>query len=214
MAAAPKKVVVDWERVESDYRAGLLSVREIAATHGISHTYINRRVKEKNWTRDLSARIQAKAESIVSSAVVSNDVSTDRLETDAAIVSANAEVIARVRLNHRKDIVRFRNVALALLDELEVQTGNRELFDELGELLRSPDEKGIDKINDIYNKVISGAGRIDGVKKLAETLKILIGLEREAYGLVENVGKDDAADNLATALEAARKRRRDALAQA
>ena len=206
MAAAPKKVVVDWERVESDYRAGLLSVREIAATHSISHTAIQKKAKTLNWERDLSARIRAKADAEVARREVATEVATNRVATDAAIISANAEVIVQVRLNHRKDITRFRSVALALLDELEEQTGNRELFSELGELLRSPDEKGIDKINDIYHKVISGAGRIDGVKKLAETLKILIGLEREAYGLVENVGKDDAANNLATALELARKR--------
>lgn len=210
--AAPKKAVVDWERVESDYRAGLLSVREIAATHGISHTAIQKKAKSLDWVRDLSARIQAKAEAEVARREVATEVATSRVATDAAIISANAEVIVQVRLNHRKDIVRFRNVALALLDELEVQTGNRGLFDQLGEMLRSPDDKGMDKLNDLYMKVVNGASRIDGVKKLAETLKILIGLEREAYGLVENVGKDDAADNLAAALEAARKRRRDALA--
>ena len=211
-AASAKKAVVDWERVESDYRAGLLSVREIAATHGISHTAIQKKAKSLDWVRDLSARIQAKADAEVARREVATEVATNRVATDAAIISANAEVIVQVRLNHRKDIVRFRAVALALLDELEVQTGNRDLFEELGELLRSPDEKGIDKVNDIYRKVISGSMRIDGVKKLAETLKILIGLEREAYGLVDTVGKDDAADNLASALEAARKRRRDALA--
>lgn len=211
-APSAEIATVDWERVESDYRAGILSLREIAAVHGTSHMAISRRAKKDGWTQDLTAKIQAKADELVTRQGVTATVTADRAVTDRQIVDDNAQVIATVRLNHRKDIVRFRNVALALLDELEVQTGNRDLFDELGELLRSPDEKGIDKINDIYHKVISGAVRIDGVKKLAETLKILIGLEREAYGLVDTAGKDGAADNLATALEAARKRRRDALA--
>jgi hypothetical protein len=32
--AQPKKAAPDWERIEADYRAGLLSVREIAAASG------------------------------------------------------------------------------------------------------------------------------------------------------------------------------------
>lgn len=207
MSKSPeKKPAVDWERVESDYRAGLLSVREIAAAHGISHTYINTRAKKFGWTRDLSKRIQDKAESLVSKAVVSNVVSTEKLETDAAIVAANAEVIANVRLNHRKDISKFRALALSLLTELESQTSEPGLFEDLGVILRQEDEKGQDKRNDIYLKVISSAGRIDSTKKLAETLKILIGLEREAYGLVDAPAKNEAAENLANALEQARKR--------
>lgn len=51
ISAESKKAAIDWERVESDYRAGLLSVREIASAHGISHTYINRRSKELGWIR-------------------------------------------------------------------------------------------------------------------------------------------------------------------
>jgi hypothetical protein len=33
----------DWERIELDYRAGLLSIREIAESQGISHTAIKTR---------------------------------------------------------------------------------------------------------------------------------------------------------------------------
>lgn len=181
--AQPKKAAPDWERIEADYRAGVLSVREIAAAHQISHTYINTRAKKFGWVRDLSKRIQDKAEALVSTATVSSGVSTETALSDKAIVEANAEVIAGIRLAHRKDISRSRSLAMALLGELEAQTGNIELFEQLGEMLRNPDDKGIDRLNDLYQKVISTPGRIDGMKKLAETLKNLIGLEREAYGL-------------------------------
>jgi hypothetical protein len=50
--AQPKKAAPDWERIEADYRAGLLSVREIAAAHGVSHTAIQKRAK----SRKLGAR--------------------------------------------------------------------------------------------------------------------------------------------------------------
>jgi hypothetical protein len=68
---------------------------------------------------------------------------------------------------------------------LRPETDNLALFQELGEILRSEDDKGSDKRNDLYQKVISGAGRVDSMKKLADTLKTLIGLEREAYGMTD-----------------------------
>lgn len=197
--AQNKKPAPDWERIEADYRAGLLSVREIAAAQGISHVAIAKRAKRDGWTRDLSKRIQDKAEQLVTTRTVTTSVTTEQAVTDRAIVEANAEVIAGIRLAHRKDISRSRTLAMALLGELEQQTGNLELFEQLGEMLRSPDDKGIDRLNDLYQKVISTPGRIDGMKKLAETLKNLIGLEREAYGL--KIGEDGGGEDVPTSLD-------------
>jgi hypothetical protein len=182
------KKEIDWERVELDYRAGVLSVREIAAAHGVSHTAIGKRAGKEGWTRDLEARIRAKADALVAKREVAKEVATEKAETERQLVDANAEVIANVRLTHRVDIRRFRELALSLMREIEAETGGIELFEELGELLRSEDKAGQDKRNDLYRKVISSGGRIDSMKKLAETLKILIGLEREAYGLA-NAGE-------------------------
>jgi hypothetical protein len=184
--AQEKKAAPDWERIEADYRAGLLSVREIAAAHGVSHTAIQKRAnKEPKWERDLGKRVQAKADALVAKREVASQVATEKAATDAAIVDANAQVIANIRLAHRSDIARSRKLAMSLLEELEIETGDLDLFRELGEILRSDDDKGQDRRNDLYNKVISSAGRIDSMKKLSETMKTLVGLEREAYGLVE-----------------------------
>jgi DNA-binding Lrp family transcriptional regulator len=193
--AEESKRQTDWERVEYDYRAGLLSVREIADSQGISHTAVSKRAKKEGWERDLTARIKAKAEALVSKAEVSKEVANQRLETERVIVESNALAIANIRLAHRKDISRARNVSLDLLAELEHETANPELFEELGELLRSEDDKAQDKRNDIYRRVISSAGRIDSMKKLADTLKTLIGLEREAYGLANAADGDSPGSN-------------------
>ncbi|NII73921.1 hypothetical protein FHW84_002494 [Dyella sp. SG562] len=181
------KKPTDWERIESDYRAGLLSVREIAATHGISHTAINKRARTDGWDRDLSAKIKAKADALVSKREVSSQVSTERSETDRSIIEANAEVIANVRLAHRKDIGRARVLAMALLEELEGQTSNRELMEELGELLSgSKEQDGLsDKMMAIYHAVTSLPGRTKTMKDLGDTLHKLITLEREAYSIAD-----------------------------
>ena len=180
MATTP---TIDWELIERDYRAGVLSVREIAASQGITHGAINKRAKRDGWERDLKAKIKAKADALVSKREVSKLVSAESVATERSIVEANATVIADVRMAHRSDIRRTRNLALEMLRELEATTANVDLFEELGEILRSEDDKGADKRNDLYNKVISSAQRIDSLKKLSETLKTLIGLEREAFNI-------------------------------
>jgi len=182
---------IDWERIEPDWRAGLKSVLQIAADYEsdtsqkVSHTAINKHFRKLGVPRDLKAKVQAKADAMVSAAEVSGKVSTETTATDAKIIDANATIIANVQLSQRKDIGRSRRLALSLMEELEAETGNIELFHELGELLRSADDKGQDKRNDLYQKVISSAGRIDSMKKLAETMRVLISLEREAFGIDE-----------------------------
>lgn len=182
----------DWERIEYDYRAGVLSIREIASQHGITHGAVNKRAKKEGWERDLKAKIKAKAEALVSKRAVSTEVSTKRADTERQVVESNAEAIANVRMAHRGDISRSRRLANKLLDELEALTDNRELYDELGELLRQPDDRGMDRMNDIYHKVISLPGRTKAMKELAETMKTLISLERQAYDLDSKLGGSDS----------------------
>lgn len=173
----------DWEAIERDYRAGILSIREIASTQGITHGAINKRAKRDGWERDLKAKIQAKADALVSKRMVSKEVSKERADTERQIIEVNAEVIANIRMAHRGDISRGRRLTNKLLDELEGLTDNRDLFEELGELMRSEDSNGADKRNDLYQKIIDLPGRSKAMKEMAETLKTLITLERQAYSL-------------------------------
>jgi hypothetical protein len=191
MSAERKQI--DWERIESDYRVGLWSLREIAASHGnVTEGAIRKRAKRDGWVRDLGEKVKSRADDMVRKDEVRSEYAAKASEKE--IVEANATRIAQVRIEHRKDISRFRKLALDLLAELEAETGNLDLFEELGDFLRADDDKAQDKRNELYRKVISGAGRIDSAKKLAETLKTLIGLEREAYGIgTDNGSNEDVA---------------------
>jgi hypothetical protein len=182
--AQQKKAAPDWERIEADYRAGLLSVREIASAHGVSHTAIQKRAnKEPKWERDLAKRIQAKADALVAKQEVASQVAMERAATDAVIVEANAQVIAGIRLAHRSDIAKSRTLVMTLLAELQHQTEHRDLYEKLGELMMSPDDNGRDKLYEAYTKAMALGGRTSTMKALSDSLKTLIALEREAYGL-------------------------------
>lgn len=196
---APSTKAVDWERIELDYRAGAMSLREIAANHpGTNHVAIARRAKTEGWTRDLSERIKAKAEDLVTRAAVTADVTANRAVTEKQVVEANAQDQASVRLSHRKDIQRKRAIVASLMDEMEAQVGpeNAALLAGLGEVMRSPDENGQDKLNDLYRKIISLPERAKTAKTLAETLRIAVDMERQAFGM-DAKGADGATPGAA-----------------
>ncbi|WP_338571535.1 hypothetical protein V6L78_26820 [Pseudomonas canadensis] len=183
------KQPADWERIEQLYRAGVLSLREIAiACPGPNHVAIARRAKKFGWVQDLSAKIKAKANDLVTRQAVTADVTAERAVSDKAVIEINAQAIASIRMAHRGDIARGRRLTNKLLDELEGLTDNRELFDQLGELMRDPDDNGLDKRNDLYGKVISLPGRSKTMKEMADTLKTLVSLERQAFNLDEAEG--------------------------
>lgn len=193
----------DWEAIESAYRAGLMSIREIASQHGITHGAINKRAKRDGWERDLKAKIKAKADALVSKREVSKQVSTETATNERILIEANAEVIANVRMEHRGDIRRARNIASSLFGELEAQCADVGALEQLGDLMLSPDDKGQDKLSEIYHKVISMPGRVKSMKDLSDTLKTLIGLERQAYDIDGPTGDEstkklsDLMDDLA-----------------
>ncbi len=188
----------DWERIELDYRAGIKSLREIADGSGVSHVTISKRAKKAGWTRDLSQKIQAKADELVNKATVNKDVNTANAVSERATIDGNAQAVADVKLAHRRDIHRSRRLANALLDELEKHTDptTLELLNELGELLRSPDDAGQDKLNDLYRRIISLPERAKTAKTLAETLRITVDMERQAFGM-DAKGADGAAPGTA-----------------
>ncbi len=187
--AAPKRPAADWERIETLYRAGAASVREIAAEAGVSHTAINNRAKREEWGRDLQAKIRAKADAKVSKAMVSTEVSTETKLTEAVVVEVEAQVQARIRLTHRTDVAKGRTLAMKLLAELEHQTENVDLYDDLFDLVHetTPDEDSgrdrLTKLRQAYERALSLSGRTKTMKDLADTLRVLIALEREAFGL-------------------------------
>ena len=178
------KATPDWEKIEADYRAGVLSLREIADKHqDVNHVSISRMAKKRGWDRDLSAKIKTKADALVTRQGVTDDVTAKSTVSERQLIEANAQVIADVRMSHRGDIRRARSLTMTLLSELEATTIDHCLFMELGELLRDEDERGQDKRNDLYQKVIGMSSRVSSMKSLAEALKTLVGLEREAYGM-------------------------------
>jgi len=188
--------VIDWESVEIQYRAGIRSLKDIGREFDVSDAAIVKRAKRDGWTRDLKAKIHAKAESKVSESLVSAEVSAQTRVREREVIDANAAAIADVRLAHRRDIQRTRGITMRLLEELEYQTGAENVFllASLGDMMRSPDEYGRDKLNDLYRAIVSLPGRAKTMKDLAASLVSLIDKEREAFSIgAKTPNGDDGA---------------------
>ena len=193
--SAPKKI--DYERIEPAWRAGVLSPPQIASEYtaqtGVSVSYVSivKHFKKLGVTRDLTAKVRAKAESMVMEAMVTGKVSVITNATDAKIINDAATMQANIILAHRKDIPIARELVTKMFKELELQTDGIELLRELSEIMRS--EAAQDRRNDLYNKVIDLQGRASTLKTLADSLKTLVALEREAFNI--DAGKEDPKSN-------------------
>lgn len=177
------KRIVDWDGIHPNYRAGIRSLRDIGEEFDVSDAAIIKHARNHGWTRDLKGKIKAKADAKVCAAMVSDEVSALTKITESITIDVESTVQARIRLSQRKDVGRARTLAMRLLDELESQTNQVPELDQLGDLMVKPDSKGIDKLNELYQKIISLPSRTKTMKDLADTLSTLVRLEREAYGL-------------------------------
>ncbi|HDR2753174.1 TPA: hypothetical protein QCJ76_001742 [Enterobacter asburiae] len=186
----------DWEAIESAYRAGVMSLREIASQHGISEGAIRKRAKRDEWSRDLNAKVKERADDLVRKAEVRKQVRSETVLSERVLIEATAEVIATVRMEHRGDIRRARELTNTLFDELAGECGDVAALEELGEMMRSPDDKGMDKLNDLYHKIISLPSRVKSMKDLSDSLKTLIGLEREAYSIENKAEVKEVTHNV------------------
>jgi len=188
-----EKAPVAWDLVEVDYRAGILALRAIGAKYGVSDAGILKRAKKEGWTRDLGAKIREKAAAKVSAAAVSKPVSIQTAAYERELVEANATLQSDIILAHRQDIQRSRRLTMRLLNELEAQTDHLDLVEQLREAVYAPNENGVDKRDELIRKVISLGSRSSTMKTLADSLKVLVSLEREAFGVDENENKGGSA---------------------
>ncbi|MEE4087531.1 hypothetical protein [Pseudomonas viridiflava] len=191
-----EKQTPDWELIETLYRAGILSVREIGAAQGVSHTAIQKKAKAGSWERDLKAKIKAKADALVAKAEVAKQVAIERVATEQGIVEGNAQVVADIRMAHRKDISRSRRLAIKLLEELEGMTDERATLQELIAQLKDGEDADTAML-DLATKMMSLPNRTKIMKEIAESLRVLIALERQAYSIDDTTSEESYEDRLA-----------------
>lgn len=190
---------IDWCAIERQFRLGQKSNKQLAAEFQLSPSSIGRRAGKHGWVVDKSEEVAATTNSLLIQNASGNS-NPNATPTDKEIKAA-AQTNADVVLGHRSGLRRLRGLRHKLLDEVELVTDNKELFEQLAELLDTsgPDANGTwrrDKLNELYRKVISMTERIDNTKKLSEIDEKLRKGEREAFGIDRIEGETSPVDEL------------------
>jgi len=74
---------INWQAIEIEYRAGVLSVRAIARKYELTHTAINKKAKEKKWKRTIKHQNKALIEHKQD---INKEVSVKNMETFEDII--------------------------------------------------------------------------------------------------------------------------------
>lgn len=102
---------IDWEKIEREYAAGRLSIRQIAESNGVSDSQIRARAKKDEWRRDLSEAIAARTKAKISAVDVSALIEQSAQEsadksarTIKRAIEEASDVAAGTIVRHRADI--------------------------------------------------------------------------------------------------------------
>ena len=174
---------IDWTAVEQEYRVGVLSVRDLARKHGVSHTAINKRAAAEGWTQDLTGAVRRKAarKIVETTAEGRADLSDDEL-ADAA-----ARQQVEVLRSHRKAIAGAHRTCKLLLAELMAETMCSKEVSNLMEALALEEGGGDGRrdaaLKNLAKQAISLPSRASAMRQLSGALKDLTLLERQAFNL-------------------------------
>ena len=170
---------IDWERIERDYSAGQLTIRQIADEHGVSDSQVRAKAKKEGWRRDLSdaiaARTKAKISALDVSALIEETAKESAQKSAEALrraVEQASDIASGTVLRHRADI---------RLDMERAQAISALLDDKLSEA---------ECLADVVRAT-------QAFKALVDARSKLIDKEREAFGIESgDKGGDDRDLNI------------------
>ncbi len=170
---APKaqRATIDWEAIEREYRAGQLSVREIARSHDVTDAGIRKRAKHEGWSRDLTEKVRQAAKDAVVRNAVRGELSREPAD-EAETVQTFASRGARAIEGHLARAERLKLLADKLTTELETYMAG-----------------GIPSVQIFVSKADSPATII---RTLSDTAERIAKLERQALNLDEANDKPQA----------------------
>jgi hypothetical protein len=165
--AGEPKPPVDWEAIEREYRAGQLSLREIARQFDVSDTAIRKRAKADSWTRPLADKVREAVREKLVRADGSHAGSRPQRASDEEIVDGAADRGFAVVTSHRRDLEQLHGLKRIIATRLATHLTGGEPD---GPFLGDKESPG------------------DLLEKLSRVTGRLIPLERQAHNLDEQDG--------------------------
>ena len=180
--AAPVKRRVDWDAIQRDYSTAKFTLRELEDKYGVFNSSIARKAKKDNWTQDLSKAIKQATNAKLTEQLIDESVSKGAQDVSTTIQVA-AEINKQVILGHRTGLKRITSIQQTLLGQIEQAANNLPDLEDVIEMVRKPNEHGVDKVNDQMRLAMSRSSLVDDLKRLAEVDEKVRKGEREAFAL-------------------------------
>jgi len=159
------RIIYDWDAIERDYNANLLSLRQLARAHGVkSENSIRMRAKAEGWTRDLGPKIRTAV-----AAKLDHDEAGGRSRSEKEFVQLAVEMRVDIGRTQRSRIKRLTAILDSYVEKLEQLKAN--------EIIDLPSAK---LAMDVMDKTVGAAAKL--------TL-----LERQAYSMDEPAAQTAAS---------------------
>jgi hypothetical protein len=176
---------VDWKKIERLYRAGVLSVREIAREFNMVEGTIRYHANKKGWKRDLSheARQAYRQKTVENLAKVFDSKELGKqLDniTDEEIIEEAAKTQIEVVRQHQRTLGQGHQLTMRLLRELEDTTAH---MGELQELITS---EYAPQRREAVRRAISLPSRATTLRDLAAASRLWVTLERQAFNILDD----------------------------
>lgn len=186
----------DWDAIEQEYRAGILSVRAIGREYGVDPSSIRYRANKHGWVRNLGDKVRARAQAELLIGGNGRDLSLDgtpdphaREEDERDTIEQAAALQVSVVRQHRKDLKQLRDLYAKLTEKAEAFFAKQ----------KGAKGKAISTLQDLQTAVQT-------IESLARTTSRTIPLERQAF----NLDADRGPNSEATAIEQRIKRFQEA----
>jgi hypothetical protein len=195
MTDTTPKRVIDWERIEFEYRAGQLSVNEIAKRNSITEAAIRKRAKRDSWTRPLADKVRR----AVREKLVRDDGSNAPRATDAEVIEAASERGSELIKTHRKDINSLRCLCADMANELkDIRDHQNDIEADIqAETLNDKDRLRRTRMM----RAVSLYGRSGVLTNLSQVMAKLVPLERQAFSIDDARPEDNGLDRLMEAID-------------
>lgn len=189
----------DWNRIERLYRAGILSVLEIARECNVPEANIRYHAKKNNWKRDLTDQVRAATrtkmvENLANARAMrvdpdNKDISEALVKqftgaTDEQIIEQAARTQVEVVRQHQATLGSGHSLTMRMLNELDATTSHRGELEDMIKSTIAPRRQGA-----VMN-AISLASRATVMRDLATAARLWITLERQAFNIADDREKD------------------------
>lgn len=177
----------DWKKIERLYRAGLLSISEIAREAGTVPSNIRHRAKKEGWKRDLTQEVRNSARTMFVENLAKKAMGLglgDDLKSmaDEQIVQEAARTQVEVVRQHQKTLHQGHSLVMRMLEELDVSTSHH------GDLTKLIAETVAPLRQEALRRAISLGSRATVMRDLATAARTWVTLERQAFNIVEEKG--------------------------